>query len=50
MNYKLPGILSLILAGIALLIADLRLFTVSWILGLAYAISLPLLFIVVFYG
>jgi hypothetical protein len=50
MNYKLPGILSLVLAGIALLIADFRLFTVSWILGLAYAVGLPLLFIVVFYG
>jgi len=50
MNYKLPGILSLVLAGIALLIADLGLFIVSWILGAAYSISLPLLLIVVFYG
>lgn len=50
MSYKVPGILSLVLAVIALAIGALQLFSVSLILGLAYTISLPFLLLVVLYG
>jgi hypothetical protein len=50
MSYKVPGILSLALALIALVIADQQLLSASLILGLAYAFSVPLLFVVVLYG
>jgi hypothetical protein len=50
MSYKVPGILSLALAFIALIIADLQLFSVSLIVGLAYAVGIPLLIVVALFG
>ncbi|MCX7711129.1 MAG: hypothetical protein N2484_14930 [Clostridia bacterium] len=49
MNYKAPGVLSLILAFAAIGIAVYQLFAVSIIMGLAYTICTPIAFLNVLY-
>lgn len=49
MNYRIPGILSIVLLFVTAGIAGYQLFTVSTMLGIAFVIALPLSFLSTFY-
>ncbi len=49
MNYKIPGLSSIALMFIAIVLADIRLFTISITSGVIYTVLIPILFLFVLY-